>query len=230
MISKQGAHRDPGTPSDRPPARRLPWRSLGTLTLLVALALPLPGWLARGGGLTAEGVRELAYWVFTLVLLGYILGVERRPLASIGLIRPGRKTIVLGALGALAMVGGMAFIYLVVFPAMGVRASDPGTSTIAALPLWLRVLVIVRAATFEEIYFRGFAIERLTEMVGSRPVAAAISLVTFSAEHLSYWGWAHLVVAGFGGAVLTGLYLWRRDLGANMIAHLLTDAVGFLAG
>jgi membrane protease YdiL (CAAX protease family) len=90
--------------------------------------------------------------------------------------------------------------------------------------------VIVRAATFEEIYFRGFAIERLTEMVGSRPVAAAISLVTFSAEHVSYWGWAHLVVASFGGAVLTGLYLWRRDLGANMIAHLLTDAVGFLAG
>ena len=38
------------------------------------------------------------------------------------------------------------------------------------------------------------------------------------------------MIAVFGGIVLTGLYLWRRDLAANMIAHLLTDAVGFLLG
>jgi hypothetical protein len=37
-------------------------------------------------------------------------------------------------------------------------------------------------------------------------------------------------VAGFGGAILTGLYLLRRDLGSNMIAHFLTDGVGFLLG
>jgi len=45
-----------------------------------------------------------------------------------------------------------------------------------------------------------------------------------------YWGWTHLIVAGYGGLVLTALYLLRRDLAANMLAHWLTDAVGFLLG
>jgi len=47
---------------------------------------------------------------------------------------------------------------------------------------------------------------------------------------LAYWGWAHLIVAAFGGAVLTVLYLYRRDLACNMVAHLITDGVGFLLG
>lgn len=99
-----------------------------------------------------------------------------------------------------------------------------------ALPFWLRVLIIVRAAVFEEIFFRGFMIERLTAIFGSRWGAAAVSLAAFTFLHLGYWGWAHLMIAGFGGIVLTALYLWRRDLAANMIAHLLTDAIGFLLG
>jgi len=61
-------------------------------------------------------------------------------------------------------------------------------------------------------------IERLTEIVRSRWGVAAISLAAFTLAHLGYWGWAHLMIAGFAGIVLTGLYSWRRDLAANMIA------------
>jgi len=35
-------------------------------------------------------------------------------------------------------------------------------------------------------------------------------------------------VAGFGGGVLTALYMARKDLSANMLAHLLTDGVGLI--
>lgn len=135
-----------------------------------------------------------------------------------------------GALGALLMVGGMALIYLVLFPALGLSPNEPGTAVIKALPFWFRVLIIVHAAVFDEIYFRGFMIERLTEIDRSRWGAAAISLAAFTFAHLGYWGWAHLMIAGFGGIVLTGMCLWRRDLAANTIAPLLTDAVGFLLG
>ena len=34
------------------------------------------------------------------------------------------------------MVGGMAFIYMVIFPALGLSANEPGTAAIIALPFW----------------------------------------------------------------------------------------------
>jgi membrane protease YdiL (CAAX protease family) len=38
------------------------------------------------------------------------------------------------------------------------------------------------------------------------------------------WGWGHLLIAGFGGLTLTLLYVWRRNLWANIIAHFIVDA------
>jgi uncharacterized protein len=230
VIPKEFASQTPVTTSDPDPVRQSLAGSVGAITLMVILALPLPNWFVHGNSLTAEVGRELVFWALTLVLAACVLLVERRSISSIGLDRPTWKSVVFGALGAFVMVGGMAFIYLVIFPALGLSPNEPGTVAVKALPFWFRVLIIVRAAVFEEIFFRGFMIERLTEILGSRWGAAALSLAAFTFLHLGYWGWAHLMIAGFGGVVLTVLYLWRRDLTANMIGHLLTDAVGFLLG
>lgn len=37
-----------------------------------------------------------------------------------------------------------------------------------------------------------------------------------------------MIIAAVGGLILTLLYVWRRNLWANMIAHWLTDASAFL--
>ena len=76
--------------------------------------------------------------------------------------------------------------------------------------------------------FRGYPMERIRELSGSRAVAAVVSWSAFTYAHLGSWGAAQLLVAGFGGAILTALYLWRRNLWANMIAHWITDGAGFL--
>jgi membrane protease YdiL (CAAX protease family) len=83
---------------------------------------------------------------------------------------------------------------------------------------------------FEEIFYRGFVIERLNELTRLRWLAALISLTAFTLAHLNGWGWAHLMIAGFGGMVLTALYVFRRDLASSVLAHFLTDAGGFLLG
>jgi membrane protease YdiL (CAAX protease family) len=74
----------------------------------------------------------------------------------------------------------------------------------------------------------GIPIERLEELTGSRLIAGVISWAAFTFVHLAAWGWPQLIVAGFGGVMLTVLYLWRRNLYSNIIAHWIADGAGFL--
>ncbi len=217
-------------PERRETVKVPPLKVLGTISILVIFQLPLGRYLAPGNTFGAQVGGEGVFWGLTLLLLFYVLYIERRPLSSIGLTQPTWKSFVFGVAGAFAMVAGMAFIYMILFPMLGLSTNEPTMVAVKAMPLWFRVLLILRAAVFEEIYYRGFMIERLSEITRIRWLAASISLIAFTFAHLSGWGWAHLMVAAFGGAILTGLYLLRRDLACNMVAHFLTDAVGFLLG
>jgi membrane protease YdiL (CAAX protease family) len=201
-----------------------------SLLPMIALSLPITGFLVHGDSLSAQVGREGIFWILTLLLLAYVRFIERRPLSSIGLRRPDWKTALLGVVGALAMVAGMAAIYMVVFPALGLSTDEATMGAVRSTPLWFRVILILRAAVFEEILYRGFMIERLAELTRVRWLAALISVTVFTLAHLGGWAWPHLMIAGFGGIVLTALYLCRRDLVSNMTAHFLVDAVGFLLG
>jgi uncharacterized protein len=164
----------------------------------------------------------------TALILAYVRFVERRPLASIGLKIPTSRSFAWGAVAALVAIVGIAGIYLVLFPVLHLSENTAAMTSLLHLAPWLNALIIARAAVFEEIFYRGFTIERVAELTHLRWLAAGVSLAAFTYAHLGYWGWNHLFVAGFGGIVLTALYLWRRDLVSNMVAHFLTDAIGFL--
>ena len=215
------------SPAGAPGARG---RRLTTIAVLILLQLPWPGWLFPGESPSAQALRELLFWLMAVLLLAYVLFVERRPLRSIGLGKPDWRSLAWGVAGAVVTVAGMAFIYLVIFPSLGQPAEESQLAEVKALPLWLRLGLVTRAAVFEELYYRGFAIERIAELSGRRWLAALVSLAVFTFAHLGYWGWTHLIVAGFGGLVLTTLYLLRRDLASTMLAHWLTDGMGFLLG
>ncbi len=199
------------------------------ILLMIVVQLPIAGWIAPGNTFPALLRGELVYWGMAIVIVGYVCFVERRPLSSIGLRAPTWKTPVYGALAAAIAVGGAIGLYVYLFPAFGLQPNAAQLSNIQKLPLWFQFALLVRAPVFEEIFYRGFVIERLNEILRLRWLAALISLAAFTYAHLAYWGWETLITVAFQGAVLTGLYLWRRDLGANMIAHFLTDAIAFFA-
>jgi membrane protease YdiL (CAAX protease family) len=208
----------------RPPSRALRW---GSLVLWLAMQLPMPGALKPGDSARSHLPSEAAFWLMAVVLVIWVVRVERRPLSSIGMVRPTWRSLAWGAAAAFVMVAGLAVIYAVVLPAL----PADGQSTmghIASVPKWLSLLIVVRAAVFEELCYRGFAIERLGEIFGSGRLAALVSLAAFTLVHLYGWNWSHLVVVLYAGFVLTALYLWRRDLVANMVAHFLTDITGVL--
>ncbi len=100
----------------------------------------------------------------------------------------------------------------------------PGSAAFEKLPLWLITAIVFRAGVVEELFYRGYAIERL-QMIGlGRFWSVAIPLVIFSLGHWS-GGAANILIAFAAGLILTGFYLWRRDLAANMIGHGLVDFV-----
>ena len=100
----------------------------------------------------------------------------------------------------------------------------PGSGAFEKLPLWLITLIVFRAGVVEELFYRGYAIERLRMIGLGRFWSVTIPLVIFSLGHWS-GGAANVLIALAAGAILTGFYLWRRDLVANMIGHGLVDFV-----
>jgi membrane protease YdiL (CAAX protease family) len=205
------------------------------LQILIGLALTLGVALSPLGrlGKTYSGLGDLVggevlWWIAVFVILLYVALVEHKPLSSIGLRKPSVSTLLIGAATGVLMVVGVITIFFVVFPMLHLSANKAQMESILSTPLWYRVLLVTRAAVAEEVLFRGYPIERIREWTGNRFIAALISIAAFTYAHLSSWGAPQLIVAGFGGVLLTGLYLWRRNLWANMLAHWIADGAGFL--
>jgi len=79
----------------------------------------------------------------------------------------------------------------------------------------------------EELFFRGYAIERLEAIGCGRVVSPAIPLAIFAVTHWT-GGVPNVIIALALGGVATLFYLWRRDLVANMIGHGLCDFLGLV--
>jgi uncharacterized protein len=86
-------------------------------------------------------------------------------------------------------------------------------------------VIVLRAGVLEELFYRGYAIERLEGLGLNRFWAGTIPLLIFGVAHWT-GGWANIVIALVLGAVLTLFYIWRRDLVANMIGHFAVDFIG----
>jgi uncharacterized protein len=179
-------------------------------------------------GLSPLQSRDLFWWPLLVVTLLYVLLIEKRPLSTIGLRKPELATLVLVA-GATALIL-FAVDPLISFIVTALHLNDNATPNqmIDATPYWYRVLLVTRAAFAEEVVFRGYLIERIEELSGSRILAGVISLAAFVLAHLAYWGWVPLVGVSLIGLVLTVLYQWRRDLCANIAVHWLVDAAQLL--
>jgi membrane protease YdiL (CAAX protease family) len=165
-------------------------------------------------------LKETLIWASAAILLVIIRHGEHLSFRSIGLSTcRWWKSIAWGlviAVVSAAAVGSLA--YLTGY------GHGPGSAAFEKLPLWLITLIVSRAGMVEELFYRGYAIERL-RMIGLGPFwSVTIPLVIFSLGHWS-GGAANILIALAAGITLTGFYLWRRDLVANMIGHGLVDFV-----
>jgi len=165
-------------------------------------------------------LKETLIWASAAALIVIIRRGERLPMRSIGLGTARWWVSILWgfviAVVSAAVVGGLA--YLTGY------GHGPGSAAFEKLPLWLITLIVFRAGVVEELFYRGYAIERLQMLGLGRFWSVTIPLVIFSLGHWS-GGAANILIALAAGIILTGFYLWRRDLVANMIGHGLVDFV-----
>ena len=169
----------------------------------------------------------LVFWGLVAAVLGIVVFIERKPLASIGL---GRFTW-----GSLLWGLGVGIAAILLYPACAAlakvlnlpdqSASTTALASVAALPLAVRLLSLLTAGVTEEILFRGYPIRKLRDLTGSRIVAVVIPWAVFTVLHTPSWGLSHLLFVGATAALFTVVFLWRGDLWTNIIAHLVTDTV-----
>ncbi|BDI21702.1 abortive infection protein [Herbiconiux sp. L3-i23] len=190
--------------------------ALGLGIAYAAMWLPVATRMA-GFELEITGPAASIVWnlIATGALLAYVLLVERRPLSSIRLVRPRGKDLE----WALILFGchmGWSWLARTLWP----PSADPGTATITAMPEVQVIALILSAAVCEEILYRGYPIERLTELTGHRVIAVALTAPIFVAPHLIFFDPQWLLYNGTGTLAIYVLYLWRRNLVACMVLHL----------
>jgi membrane protease YdiL (CAAX protease family) len=168
----------------------------------------------------AAAWRESLNWLCAIALLFIIRLGERLSFRSVGI---GLATVK----SSLAWGGIIAVVCGVLGFAIAALTHYNGGSSgaaLAKLPLWLTTLIVLRAGVLEELFYRGYAIERLEALGLNRFWAGTVPLLIFAVGHWT-GGWANIVIALVLGAVLTLFYLWRRDLVANIIGHFMVDFI-----
>ena len=210
-------------------AERRRLSALAIIGLALALVLPelgLPRLLFADTPVGARIGREVVWIAFGSLVVVWVTRVERLSLSSIGLHRPGWGTLGWGLAAAVALLASVMLTFALIAPALGLKQNMAATAGIVQVPLWLLLLTPIVAGVTEEILYRGYAIERLTFLTGRRWLGGLIAGAAFLLAHWS-WGGLQMIVVAFATVILTGLYLWRRDLACCMLAHVLTDLIGF---
>lgn len=163
-------------------------------------------------------------WLLALSVCLYVTQVEKRPLTSIGWEKLTWKSILL-AIG-LGVLLSILVPVLTLLISMVIPASDSGSISQVAtsFPWWVILLSVITAGVTEEVLFRAYPISRLLEKTNNKWLSVIISLIFFICIHSSGWNLAHIIgVVVPLGAILSALFLWKRNLLFVIIVHIMID-------
>jgi membrane protease YdiL (CAAX protease family) len=206
------------------PAVTRSWTYLGLAIALfgapaVVVLFKLAGFTRADLGATV--VRELIIFALVAILFWIIRSREKLPLSSIGLKRQKIVPTLLWSLAVMLMFGLGIAACLIALPLIGLSY---GSSSGSVVPMGVSLLLYARAGIAEEVFYRGYAIERIEALTGNRAIAAAVPLLIFAGSHFSQ-GVAGILITFVIGAIATAIYLWKRNLLILIIAHFMVDFI-----
>ena len=221
---------------DKSSSQPRPKTWLGTLGVLIALSAPLVQWLL-GPWLKTTFAFPLdrlvslgVFWIAAVLALGIAHFAEGYPLSTFG-FQLTRKTLrtrlmewILTALATL-VIGSVIIFFSTYVRNLLTHTPAPGLDLVKRFPAWVLIPAWITGSFTEEVLFRSYPIERLTQLTGRRWLASLITLFAFVVLHLFGWDWIHvLTVVLPGGIMFTLFYLWRRNLALNVMIHAIMNA------
>jgi membrane protease YdiL (CAAX protease family) len=167
-------------------------------------------------------------WVSVGILFAIVAGWERLPfLSSVG-FRPLQRTdwIFIAVLVGITVV--MAGVLAAIRPALsGTNAAQ--LRQVVSAPLGLRVALVLTAGICEEILFRGYALERLQLFTKNIWIAGLVGTILFTLAHSPRYGFKPDLIGVFAiSAILSIVYIWRRNIAGCIVLHWLIDGFGLL--
>ncbi|HWA92864.1 MAG TPA: CPBP family intramembrane glutamic endopeptidase [Rhizomicrobium sp.] len=195
--------------------------ALGAAVLLTVFGAPPKAELA------IRLVHEAGWWCAVGAVLLYHAATWTHPLGSMGLHALGPRDVLIAAGAGIVLMAAIVLVYLGLFPVVLLSLSLSHTPNILEMPWWYRAVMVARIAVAEELLFRSVAIERMSALT-SRWIAAALSLAAFVGANWSGWDPVNAILAAVTGALLTVLYLWRRNAGVNIVARAIAAGAGYL--
>ncbi len=164
----------------------------------------------------------LSFFVFV-----WIPKAEKKNMASIGLGKFKRRHLVWGVLVYLLLLVP-SFISGFVLQSVGLpslRSLQPlikGYGFVTLFGLFL-------TGTFlEEVFYRGYLIERMTALTRHRWIAAFVSWLLFTLVHLKFFGFGPTIDTSVISAALVLLYLKEKSIWSCIVVHGINDALAFL--
>jgi len=176
------------------------------------------------------GITVLVEWLILIPLLAFwIPKIEGNKLASIGFGKFKWRYLWMGLL--------TYFLLLIVWIGSGFLLEAIGLQGLRSLQPMIREysfairLILFFTGTFlEEIFYRGYAIERLTSLAGKKWLAGLISWAAFTFVHLKFFGLGPTLDVGVLSAGLVILYIKERSIWPCIVVHGINGAYGFLIG
>ena len=178
-----------------------------------------------GGDLSARN-GAIIKWVLAALVIGFVVIVEARPIASIGLVRPNLRDVFVGVV----TFGVMAISFMLTLQLVETLGFSTGFAEGSAgeATVWTVVIALfasLTAAITEEILIRGYALERIEGMTRSTWFAGTTTAVVFVVLHAGTYGLGGLLVLSPLATLLTVAYVWRRNLFVPIIAHVLLNGI-----
>ncbi len=133
--------------------------------------------------------------------------------------------------GILAAIGMFFIIMIIGYILLVLGVDQEGLSNIDVLAgnlsLGSMFLIIVVQSISEEIFFRGFLLEKLESLAGPS-LAICITAVLFGMAHMSYGNWYPAVMPVIMGLLLGFIVVKTKNLYSAITAHMMFNFASFI--